>query len=147
MHESSLQYICCVKCSKSLELETFEEKNEIIEGLLTCVQCNGTYPIIMSIPILVEDLSLFLSVRAKLGGYLLLNTKNPKIKSLIKKSLKNIKKIEVSSDPSEGVAVILCYWAGQLRQCRRQNCTLRISDPNSAKTWSGDALKIRRNSP
>ena len=93
MHESSLQYICCVKCSKSLELETFEEKNEIIEGLLTCVQCNGTYPIIMSIPILVEDLSLFLSVRAKLGGYLLLNTKNPKIKSLIKKSLKNIKKI------------------------------------------------------
>lgn len=47
----------------------------------------------MSIPILVEDLSLFLSVRAKLGGYFLLNTKSPKIKLLIKKSLKNIKKI------------------------------------------------------
>lgn len=93
MQESSLQYICCVKCGHSLELETFEKKNEIVEGLLACVQCNGAYPIIMSIPILVEDLSLFLSVRAKLGGYLLLNTKNPKIKLLIKKSLKNIKKI------------------------------------------------------
>ena len=93
MYESSLQYICCVKCGQSLELETFEKKNEIIEGLLTCVQCNGTYPIIMSIPILVEDLSLFLSIRTKLGGYLLLNAKSPKIKLLIKKSLRNIKKI------------------------------------------------------
>ncbi|NHH97401.1 hypothetical protein DYY66_1191 [Candidatus Nitrosotalea sp. FS] len=93
MHESSLQYICCVKCGQSLELETFEKKNEIIEGLLTCVQCNGTYPIILSIPILVEDLSLFLSIRTKLGGYLLLNTKSLKIKLLIKKSLRNIKKI------------------------------------------------------
>ena len=93
MYESNLQYICCVKCGQSLKLETFEKKNEIIEGLLTCVQCNGIYPIILSIPILVEDLSLFLSIRTKLGGYLLLNTKNQKIKLLIKKSLRNIKKI------------------------------------------------------
>lgn len=93
MHETSLQYICCVKCGQSLELETFEKKNEIIEGLLTCVRCNGIYPIILSIPILVEDLSLFLSIRTKLGGYLLLHAKSPKIKLLIKKSLKNIKKI------------------------------------------------------
>ena len=42
---------------------------------------------------LVEDLSLFLSIRTKLGGYLLLHAKSPKIKLLIKKSLKNIKKI------------------------------------------------------
>ena len=76
-----------------MKLETFAKKNEIIEGLLTCVQCNGIYPIILSIPILVEDLSLFLSIRAKLGVYLLLNTKNTAIKSLIKKSLKNIKKV------------------------------------------------------
>lgn len=93
MHESSLQYICCVKCGQSIELETFEKKSEIIEGLLTCVHCNGTYPIILSIPILVEDLSSFLSIRTKLGGYLLLNAKSPKIKLLIKKSLRNIKKI------------------------------------------------------
>lgn len=47
----------------------------------------------MSIPILVEDLPLFLSIRTKLGGYLLLNTKSLKIKSLIKKSLSDIKKV------------------------------------------------------
>ena len=57
------------------------------------MRCNGVYPIIMSIPILVEDLSLFLSIRTKLGGYLLLNAKSPKIKLLIKKSMKNIKQV------------------------------------------------------
>jgi len=88
-----LQYICCVKCSHLLDLETFEKKNEIIEGILTCVKCNTVYPIILSIPLLVEDLSLFLSIRTKLGGYLLLNAKNQKIKSLIKKSLRNIQKV------------------------------------------------------
>jgi len=93
LHESSLPYIQCVRCGHSLELETFEEKNEIIEGLLSCVQCNGVYPIISSIPFLVEDLSLFFSIRAKLGGYLLLNVKDKKIKSLIKQSLQEIKKV------------------------------------------------------
>ena len=76
-----------------MKLETFEKKSEVTEGLLTCVQCCTIYPIILSIPILVEDLSVFLSIRTKLGGYLLLNAKNQKIKSLIKKSLRDIKKI------------------------------------------------------
>ncbi len=93
MHESSLQYIRCVKCGQSLELETFEKKTEIVEGLLSCTSCSGMYPIILSIPILVEDLSSFFSIRTKLGGYILLNVKSSKIKSLIKKSLQGIKKI------------------------------------------------------
>ena len=42
---------------------------------------------------LVEDLSLFFSIRTKLGGHLLLKAKNQKIKSLIKKSLQEIKKV------------------------------------------------------
>lgn len=57
------------------------------------MRCDGVYPIISSIPFLVEDLSLFFSIRAKLGGYLLLNVKDNKIKSLIKKSLQKIKKV------------------------------------------------------
>ena len=76
-----------------MELEAFEKKSEIIEGLLSCVHCGGLYPIILSIPILVDDLSSFFSIRAKLGGYLLLHVRNPKIKSLIKKSLGQIKKV------------------------------------------------------
>jgi hypothetical protein len=74
-------------------LKIFEEKNEIIEGLLSCIQCDRIYPIISYIPFLVEDLSLFFSIRAKLGGYLLLHAKNNVIKSIIKKSLQEIKKV------------------------------------------------------
>ena len=77
MYESSLQYLRCVRCGNCLGLQTFENKNEINEGLLTCKICKNRYPIISSIPILVEDLSSYLSIRMKLGGYLMLNTKNP----------------------------------------------------------------------
>jgi len=74
-------------------MEVFEKGTEIAEGLLSCTSCTGTYPIILSIPVLVEDLSSFFSIRTKLGGYLLLNVKNQKIKYLIKKSLQSIKKV------------------------------------------------------
>ncbi|MHB8546110.1 MAG: class I SAM-dependent methyltransferase [Nitrosotalea sp.] len=74
-------------------MEVFEKGTEIAEGLLSCTSCTNTYPIILSIPVLVEDLSSFFSIRTKLGGYLLLNVKNQKIKYLIKKSLQSIKKV------------------------------------------------------
>ncbi|MDH2907880.1 MAG: class I SAM-dependent methyltransferase [Candidatus Nitrosotalea sp.] len=74
-------------------MEVFEKGMEIVEGLLSCTSCSSMYPIILSIPILVEDLSSFFSIRTKLGGYFLLNVKNQKIKSLIKKSLQSIKKV------------------------------------------------------
>jgi len=93
LHKSSLPHIRCVKCGHKLELESLESSNEVVEGLLSCVACDGVYPIISSIPFLIEDLSLFFSIRAKLGGYLLLSVKNSRIKSLIKKSLQGIKKI------------------------------------------------------
>jgi 2-polyprenyl-3-methyl-5-hydroxy-6-metoxy-1,4-benzoquinol methylase/uncharacterized protein YbaR (Trm112 family) len=93
LHESSLPLIRCVKCGHKLELEIFEKKNEIVEGILSCVKCSGNYPIISSIPFLVEDLSSYFSIRSKLGGYLFLHVKNPKIKSLVKKSLQKIKHV------------------------------------------------------
>lgn len=55
--------------------------------------CDGMYPIISSVPFLVDDLPLFFSIRAKLGGYLLLNVKYNKIKSMIKQSMREIKKV------------------------------------------------------
>lgn len=93
MYQSSLQYLRCIKCSHNLRLEIFEQKDEVVEGLLLCVNCNHMYPIISSIPFLLDDLSLYFSIRTKLGGYLLLHTKNNKIKSIIKKSLQQISKI------------------------------------------------------
>jgi uncharacterized protein YbaR (Trm112 family) len=94
VYESSLRYIQCVKCANSLELQTFEKTNEIIEGTLTCNACNAVYPIILSIPILILDLSSYFSIRTKLGGYLLIHTKSQTVRSIIKKSLKEIKKIQ-----------------------------------------------------
>ena len=93
MHKSSLQYLRCVRCGNGLELEIFESKNEIVEGVLTCKICNISYPIISSIPILLEDLSSYFSIRMKLGGYLMLHAKSKTVKSIIKKSLRQIKKI------------------------------------------------------
>jgi Methyltransferase domain len=57
------------------------------------MDCNNKYPVISSIPFLVEDLSSYFSIRTQLGGYLLLTVKNQKIKSLIKKSLHDIKHV------------------------------------------------------
>ena len=91
MQESSLKYLKCVKCGHGLELESFDKKDEIVEGILECTNCNNTYPIISSIPFLIEDLPLYFSIRAKLGGYLLTTAKHQKIKHLIKKSLKEIR--------------------------------------------------------
>ncbi len=93
MHESSLLYLKCVRCSHELEISIFEKKSEIEEGLLSCANCNRVYPIISSIPILIDDLSLYFSVRAKLGGYLMLQAKNQKIRSIIKESLQKIRKV------------------------------------------------------
>ena len=93
MHKSSLQYLRCVRCGNELELEILERKDEIVEGILTCKICNTRYPIISSIPFLLKDLSSYFSIRTKLGGYLMLNVKSKAVKSIIQKSLKEIKKV------------------------------------------------------
>jgi len=84
-----------------LELQVFENEHEIIEGLLTCKVCNQPYPIISSIPFLLKDLSSYFSIRAKLGGYLMLKVKNKIVKSIIKKSLKEIKSIKYDTTDLE----------------------------------------------
>lgn len=38
-----------------LELHVFEEKDEIVEGLITCPKCNRWYPIIDEIPHMLPD--------------------------------------------------------------------------------------------
>jgi uncharacterized protein YbaR (Trm112 family) len=38
-----------------LELQIFEEKEEIVSGLLTCPKCNRWYPIIDEIPHMLPD--------------------------------------------------------------------------------------------
>ena len=120
MHESSLQYLRCVGCGNGLELEILEAKNEIIEGVLTCKICYIQYPIISSIPILLEDLSLYFSIRMKLGGYLLLHAKSKTIKSIIKKSLQQIKKIDNDTTDLEK------NWVGIYKNSTNSSLELKI---------------------
>lgn len=92
MHESSLDYLRCVNCGSELKSNVFEKRDEIKEGLLSCIKCEHLYPVISNIPILWKNLSLYLSNRASLGGYLLNQAKEDKLKLLVKESLKKIKK-------------------------------------------------------
>lgn len=52
-----LNKLCCPIDKKDLKLKTFlkNEKGEILEGLLTCPECNRYYPIIYGIPIMTPD--------------------------------------------------------------------------------------------
>lgn len=113
MHSSSLQYIKCVKCGRRLHLDIFEQGSEIDEGVLTCTGCKSTYPIILSIPLLIEDLPSYFSIRSRLGGYLLLHAKNPKIKLMIKRSLQKIR--QVGSDTTD----LDKNWAGIYKKSRQ----------------------------
>ncbi len=90
MLESSLEFLKCVNCGSKLELDSFKQDKEIVEGILECLKCNGQYPVIEKIPILWNDFSLYLSSRKKLGGKLYQLIENLKLKKFCKSSLSNI---------------------------------------------------------
>ena len=89
MLESSLEFIKCVNCGSKLELNSFKQDKEIIEGILECPRCHGQYPVIEKIPILWNDFSLYLSSRKKLGGKLYQLIENSTLKKFCKSSLLN----------------------------------------------------------
>ncbi len=93
MHEFSIKYLRCVVCSAPLDLEIYKKAEEIQEGFLNCSKCKRTYPIISSVVFLLKDFPAYFSIRTKLGGKLLLETQNKKLRSFIKKSLCDIKKV------------------------------------------------------
>ena len=87
MHESSLEFLRCVKCGAKLELDIFESGKEIEEGILQCKKCNLEFPIIQKIPVLSDNFSKYLSSRRILGGKLYKLSLSSKLKSFVKKSL------------------------------------------------------------
>ena len=92
MLESSLEFLKCVNCSSKLELNSFKDDKEIIEGLLECKKCHSQFPIIEKIPILWNDFSLYLSFRKKLGGELYQLIENTTLKKFCKASLSKVVK-------------------------------------------------------
>ncbi len=56
MKRTLLDILACPICkSHPLELHVFEEKDEIVSGLLVCPSCNRYYPIIDEIPHMLPD--------------------------------------------------------------------------------------------
>ena len=94
MHEFSLEYLRCVNCKSSLSLHSFVKTTEIEEGFLECVKCKKNYPVISSVPLLLADFPSYFSIRAKLGGELMLTAKTTRIRSFLKENLRKIKKIQ-----------------------------------------------------
>jgi uncharacterized protein YbaR (Trm112 family) len=51
MQEDLLQVLCCPSCKGDLKLDVKrKQKEEIVEGTLTCKGCSAVYPIEHSIP-------------------------------------------------------------------------------------------------
>ena len=96
MIPSSLEFLRCVKCGAKLDLDVFESRKEIEEGILQCKKCNLEFPIIQKIPILWNDFSKYLSSRRILGGKLYKLSVSPQLKRFVKNSL-NTKDIDRSN--------------------------------------------------
>jgi len=92
MHESSVEFLRCVRCGSRLELEVFTHDLEIEEGIFECQKCKLTFPIIEKIPILWDDFSGYLSSRKILGGKLYRLSNTGKMKNFLKYSLSKTKK-------------------------------------------------------
>lgn len=91
MHETSVEYLYCVRCSSQLELDVLTGKRQVTEGFLLCNNCNQVYPIISEIPIIWDSFSDYISNRRILAGFLYSTSKNEKMKLFLKNSLAKTK--------------------------------------------------------
>jgi uncharacterized protein YbaR (Trm112 family) len=56
LKKTLMDILACPMCkSHPLELHIFQEKEEIVSGLLVCPSCNRYYPIIDEIPHMLPD--------------------------------------------------------------------------------------------
>lgn len=101
MHESSLEFLRCIKCGSKLDIDTFKVDKEIIEGFLECKKCSLIFPIIEKIPIIWDDISKYFSSRKILGGKLYQLIESKKLKSFLKTLLVNNVQIDDRTDIEE----------------------------------------------
>ncbi|MBS7627056.1 Trm112 family protein [Candidatus Bathyarchaeota archaeon] len=56
MKRSLMEILACpIDKHHPLELYVFEEKDEVVEGMIVCPKCNRFYPIIEEIPHMLPD--------------------------------------------------------------------------------------------
>lgn len=91
MHESTVEFIRCVRCGSKVELDTFNLEKEVQEGILTCYNCKLIFPIIENIPILWDEFSHYLSNHKIVSGELYRLTTTEKMKNFLKLSFSKTK--------------------------------------------------------
>lgn len=113
MLDFTIKYLRCVNCDSGLSVETLISRDELQEGFLGCLNCKSVYPIISSVPFVLDDFASYLSIRMTLGGQLMLMAKSDKMKSFVKNTLKKVK--PASSDTSD----LEKRWVGIYKQSMR----------------------------
>ena len=94
MNPKNSQFLFCIKCKGTLNLEILNESSEVNEGFLYCKKCKLKFPIISKIPLILENISQFIENRPSLGGFLLKSSVTPSMKQFIKQIMSKIKKNE-----------------------------------------------------
>tara|TARA_B100001167_G_scaffold173792_1_gene126176 strand:+ start:120 stop:992 length:873 start_codon:yes stop_codon:yes gene_type:complete len=90
MNESTLKFIKCPKCNGIVDLEIYENKKEIIEGMLKCDKCELVFPIIDKIPIMLIDFKKYISQHRILSGKIYRLASSKKLKKFLKSTLDGI---------------------------------------------------------
>lgn len=95
------EYLRCIKCKSDLSIEPLISNEEIQEGFLNCVKCDHVYPVISSVPFMLDNFSSYLSIRMVLGGQLMLMAKSQKMKSFVKNALGKINRASEDTSGQE----------------------------------------------
>ena len=90
MNESTLKFIKCPKCNGIVDLEIYENKKEIIEGMLKCDKCELAFPIIDKIPIMLIDFKKYISQHRILSGKIYRLASSKEVKKFLKSTLDGI---------------------------------------------------------
>lgn len=90
MHESTVEFIRCIRCGSKVELDIFNLEQEVQEGILTCHNCKLIFPIIENIPILWDKFSHYLSNHKIMSDELYRLTTTEKMKNFLKLSFQKL---------------------------------------------------------
>jgi len=96
MRKQLVRHLACIRhieYKRSLELDMLEPKdgNECTEGFIICEHCGYSYPVIGGIPILLPNISDYVSSRPYLLGRWILSSKSSALREYLKKISSAIK--------------------------------------------------------
>lgn len=55
MKKGLLKYLYCLRCYQDMQLAKYDNENEIMVGILNCVNCNSSYEIINGVPDFIDN--------------------------------------------------------------------------------------------